>query len=94
MRAIVLACLLAGCAARVDQPAYWPAPVPPAPEAPSAEQIARDNQARAICQARGQLRERAQPYRGVLNLKNIVAGGEAMQICLDTYRATGIMPSY
>lgn len=58
------------------------------------EVIARDNQARAICQARGQLREQAQPYRGILNLENIVAGGEAMRICMDTYRATGIMPSY
>lgn len=94
MRAIVFACLIAGCTAPVSQPAYWPAPVTADPAAPPPEQVARDNQARTICQARGQLRERALPYRSILNLENIVAGGEAMRICLDTYRATGIMPAF
>lgn len=101
MRAAAIArvgLVMAGCAE--------PAPPPPLTDADRArfdrqaaefwartDASERNQQARAICAARGQLREQAQPYRGVLNLDNVIAGSHAARVCWETYVATGIMPT-
>lgn len=109
-RALLLLALMTGCAqpdsahqngqAAIAAVAQWRAAGEPPPNVMNqmADQAQR---AAIICRARGNLAA-TQPAYGGPGLSGAIAGGmqqgwaaaNAEAICLDTYRATGIMPSY
>ncbi|MFC0410965.1 hypothetical protein [Roseomonas elaeocarpi] len=56
--------------------------------------VARDQQARQICQYRGTAVTASRPYQGILNLDANVAGLNITQQCWNTYLQTGVMPTF